>query len=66
MNLDAEESLRFFATLRMTKGGGLAITIRVAKRPRLLLFLLQSFFLIRCLCAPNYLLSFTKQVDHAT
>ena len=63
MNLDAEESLRFFATLRMTKGGGLAVKIRVAKRPQLLLLLLYSLFLLKCLCALTYLVSFGKQPD---
>jgi len=59
MNLDDEEPLRFFATLRMTKGEGLAETIRVAKRLQLLLFLLQSFFLSKCLCVLTFLVSFT-------
>jgi len=60
MNLDAEESLRFFATLRMTKGGGLAVKIRVAKRPQLFLFLFQSLFPGKCLCALAFLVSFTE------
>ena len=33
MNRDNEESLRFFASLGMTPSEGLAMTIRVAKRP---------------------------------
>jgi len=63
MNLDDEESLGFFTTLAMTKGEGLAITIRVAKRPQLFLFLLQSFFPSKCLCVLTYLVSFGKQPD---
>jgi hypothetical protein len=47
----------------MTKGEALAMTIRVAKRLQLLLFLLQSFFLGKCLCALAYLVSFGKQPD---
>jgi len=59
MNLDDEESLRFFATLRMTKGEGLAVAIRVAKRPQLLLFLLQSLFPGKYLCVLTFLVGFT-------
>jgi hypothetical protein len=51
--------------LAMTKGGGTAMMIRVAKRLQLFLFLLQSFFLGKCLCALTYLISFTEQVNHA-
>jgi len=63
MNLDDEESLGFFATLAMTKSEGLAVAIRIAKRLQLSLFLLQSFFLSKCLCALAYLVSFGKQPD---
>jgi len=66
MNLDAEESLRFFATLAMTKGERLAMTIRIAKRLELPLFLLQSLFPGKCPCALTFLISFSEQLDHAT
>jgi len=51
---------RTFQVLAMTKGEGLAMTIRVAKRLQLLFFLLQSFFLSKCLCALTCLISFTE------
>ena len=51
---------RTFQVLAMTKGEGLAMTIRVAKRPQLFLFLLQSFFLSKCPCALTYFVSFTE------
>jgi hypothetical protein len=60
MNLD-DEPLRFFATLRMTKGEGSAMPIRVAKRLQLFfLLLLQSFFLGKCLCVLTFLVSFSE------
>jgi hypothetical protein len=51
---------RTFQVLAMTKGEGLAMTIRVAKRLQLFLFLLQPFFLSKCLCALTYFVSFTE------
>jgi len=50
---------RTFQVLAMTKGLGLAITIRVAKRLQLLFFLLESFFLSKCLCVLTFFVSFT-------
>ena len=52
-----------FQVLAMTKSGGQAMIIRVAKRPQLFLFLLQSFFPLKCLCPLAYLVSFGKQPD---
>ena len=43
---------------RKDKNEGPARTIRVAKRLEFLLFLLQPFFLGKCLCALFYLISF--------
>jgi len=51
---------RTLQVLEMTKGEKQAMTIQVAKRPQLFLFLFQSFFLSECLCALAYLVSFTK------
>jgi hypothetical protein len=50
----------------MTKCEELAVTTRVAKESQLFLFLLQPFFLGKCLCALTYLISLAEQVDHAT
>jgi hypothetical protein len=56
---------RTLQVLAMTKGEGLAVTIRVAKRLQLLLLLVESFFLGKCLCALTYLVSSAQEIDHS-